>query len=134
MLAICYKINADGSDFKVSGPYYAEVVSSNGSNDSGSGSGSGIDPENENDYLLSCFIITIIGDSIVEDMLECIDVQVDFGDIFVDNVTLIILDDDSKFLYKWEAFHSEIVLGVIQKLVYIRMRELRRAKAFVNMS
>ena len=62
-----------------------------------SGSGSGDLPINADDNRGCCFTVTIFGDSIVEDLLEFVDLQVDFGDIFVDNITITIQDDDSKF-------------------------------------
>ena len=99
-----FHIHADGSDFIVSDPYDAKEGStilsysrSSGGN-SDSGSGFGTDPGSEDENLALCFNVTILGDSIVEDNLEYIHLQVDFGDIFVDNITLIILDDDSKSL------------------------------------
>lgn len=101
--------SADGGDFNITYPYDAEVESThsdNGSHSDYSHSGSGfdgIDPgsDRDDDNLVSCFSVTIIGDSVVEEALEYIDLRVEFGGIFVDNFKLIILDDDSKFQYRW---------------------------------
>ena len=92
-------------------PYDAEVVSpilGSGSESDHSGYGNAIDPDSstggssprkaDEDH---CFTVTIIGDSIVEDASEYIVLQVDFGDVFVHNITLIIVDDDSKCQYRW---------------------------------
>ena len=114
----CYHYT-DGSDFNISYPHDAEVVSPNLGSGSDSGLGSdhsgygydSINPDTsrssnsprkaDDDDLDHCFNVTIIGDSIVEGLLEYIALRVDFGDIFVHNITLIILDDDSEFQYRW---------------------------------